>query len=138
ITGANGFTGRHLVREMTQNGYEVIGTTHSANSTDQYIYLDIYDLSQCQKLIDTIRPDFIIHLAGLSFVQHENPEEFYRINTLGTLNILQACDNIDLKLKKIIIVSSANIYGNANTTEPIDERFAPNPVNHYACSKLAM
>jgi nucleoside-diphosphate-sugar epimerase len=58
---------------------------------------------------------------------------------VGTQNLLQSVHNSGLSFKKIIIASSANVYGNVPLDQqPITERQPPAPVNHYAASKLAM
>jgi GDP-6-deoxy-D-talose 4-dehydrogenase len=84
-----------------------------------------------------VRPDYLIHLAAISFVQHADAEAFYRVNVIGTLNLLQAMVDAKLSPRRVLIASSANIYGNAKA-EVITEEQSPQPVNHYAVSKLAM
>jgi nucleoside-diphosphate-sugar epimerase len=76
-------------------------------------------------------------LAALSFVGHGDPEAFYRVNVLGTVNLLEALSAEVIPPEKILIASSANIYGSPDR-DTIDETICPAPVNHYACSKLAM
>lgn len=56
---------------------------------------------------------------------------------LGTLNLLQACEDVNHRPCKILIASSANVYGNV-MGDAIDETFPLVPVNHYAASKMAM
>jgi nucleoside-diphosphate-sugar epimerase len=64
--------------------------------------------------------------------------EIYNVNVIGTQNLLEACIQIkDNQLKKIILASSATVYGN-QTEAVLDETTAPNPINHYGISKLAM
>jgi nucleoside-diphosphate-sugar epimerase len=61
----------------------------------------------------------------------------YDINFFGTLNILDALVELGQRPAKIVLASSANVYGNP-PVEVIDESVCPMPVNHYAISKLAM
>jgi nucleoside-diphosphate-sugar epimerase len=84
-----------------------------------------------------VRPDYIVHLAAISFVAHNDPLDFYRVNVLGTLNLLQACADVGHTPRKVLVASSANVYGNV-TSEAIDESFPVAPVNHYAASKASM
>jgi nucleoside-diphosphate-sugar epimerase len=70
-------------------------------------------------------------------VGHEHPEEFYRVNVFGTLNLLQALAELDRPPQRVLIASSGNVYGTPDI-EVLDESVCPAPVNHYANSKLAM
>jgi nucleoside-diphosphate-sugar epimerase len=78
-----------------------------------------------------------VHLAAVSFVGHGNPEDFYRVNVLGTLNLLEALVRLKRPPRRVLIASSANAYGTP-PLEVLDEAVCPRPVNHYASSKLAM
>ena len=82
-------------------------------------------------------PDAVIHLAAISFVGHGDPADFYRVNTVGTTNLLEAAAGARRRPTKLILASSANIYGNS-LLSPLTETMHAAPVNHYACSKLAM
>lgn len=84
-----------------------------------------------------VRPDYVIHLAAISFVQHAQAEAFYGVNVIGTLNLLQALADTGIAPRRILLASSANVYGNA-TAGVLSETQPPAPVNHYAMSKLAM
>ncbi len=135
VTGASGFTGAYVRQELADAGYEVIGTTAGEPQTGERA-LDITSLSDCRRLIGELKPAFIVHLAAISFVAHDDPLEMYNVNVIGTTNLLQACVDVGHEPRKILIASSANIYGNAEGV--VDEETAPAPVNHYAASKLAM
>lgn len=136
ITGAHGFTGAYVRDELVSAGYQVIGTCVGGLPREGELRLDITSLDDCRRAIESVRPDFIVHLAAISFVAHEVPLDMYQVNVLGTLNILQACADVGHRPDKVLIVSSANVYGNAGGV--IDESITPAPVNHYAASKLAM
>ncbi|BCZ78704.1 GDP-mannose 4,6-dehydratase [Paraburkholderia terrae] len=136
ITGAHGFTGGYIRDDLVSAGYQVTGTCVGGLPREGELRLDITSLEDCRHVIETVRPDFIVHLAAISFVAHEVPLDMYRVNVLGTLNLLQACADVGHRPDKILIVSSANVYGNAGGV--IDESIAPEPVNHYGASKSAM
>ena len=87
--------------------------------------------------VKIIQPDYVVHLAAIAHVVNYNSEYFYKVNLFGTLNLLQALADAELNPKKIIIASSAYVYGNCSQ-EYIDEAVCPQPVNHYGASKLAM
>jgi nucleoside-diphosphate-sugar epimerase len=79
----------------------------------------------------------VIHLAAVSFVGHGDAAAFYAVNTIGTANLLEALLAEGVRPRRVVIASSANVYGNAEV-EPILESTPLAPVNHYAASKLAM
>lgn len=135
ITGINGFTGAYVRDELLSAGYEVSGSVLHAPAAGEHL-LDITSLEQCRRVIDAVRPSHIVHLAASSFVADDDQLDMYRVNVMGTLNLLQACADIGHRPEKIVIASSANVYG--NTPGTIDEGMAPAPVNHYGASKLAM
>jgi nucleoside-diphosphate-sugar epimerase len=76
-------------------------------------------------------------LAAISFVGHADDSAFYSVNVVGTTNLLSALAELKTPLKKVLIASSANIYGNCEIS-PISEHQYAAPMNHYATSKLAM
>ncbi|MGF6754867.1 GDP-mannose 4,6-dehydratase [Paraburkholderia sp. GAS42] len=137
VTGVRGFTGAYVKDELQLGGYEVVGTLARGDIAGANEHaLDITSLDECRRVIDEVRPTHIVHLAAISFVAHDDALEMYRVNVLGTLNLLQACSDVGHRPDKILIVSSANVYGNAAGV--VDETAPPAPVNHYAASKLAM
>lgn len=138
ITGINGFTGKYLRKYLTEKGFQVFGISNFLESPEKNIYhCDINNLTDLSQIIQKIQPEFVIHLAGISFVQHSNPEEIYKVNVLGTQNVLEACLPIKNTVQKIILASSATVYGN-QATDVLHEELTPNPNNHYGISKLAM
>lgn len=124
-----------MCEELADAGYEVIGTTAGDPQAGERT-LDITSLPDCRRLIGELKPEFIVHLAAISFVAHDDPLEMYNVNVIGTTNLLQACVDVGHEPRKILIASSANIYGNAEGV--VDEDAPAAPVNHYAASKLAM
>ena len=137
ITGLDSFTGYHLDRYLSSLGYHVFGTTLKSASGERLLHCDITDAQQCEQVLAKISPDFIIHLAGISYVGHAQAEAFYRVNTLGTECLLQAVTKVTPAIKKVILASSATVYGDQGL-EVLDESLCPRPANHYGISKLAM
>lgn len=137
LTGCDGFTGKYVEKELLANGYQVTGLVHK-NAKANQIACDLTDKAELVECLKQVKPDYIIHLAALSFVGHKEPKEFYDVNVFGTINILEAAQEAKLSLKKVILASSANIYGNPKDINVIKENTPPSPVNHYAMSKLAM
>jgi nucleoside-diphosphate-sugar epimerase len=138
ITGINGFTGQYLSRELENAGYQVFGLTNSKVPDSPNVFAcDLEDKEKLAHIVAQVSPQVVAHLAAVSFVAHDDVDAIYRTNLLGTRNLLQALDKASVKLKKVLLASSANIYGNA-TKLPITENCQPNPENDYAVSKMAM
>lgn len=137
ITGIDSFTGQHLKHHLEQSGFCVFGTCRGISSSDQAFTCDITNKQGLLDVIKLTRPGYVVHLAGISFVGHPVVEDFYRVNVLGTQNLLDALVECKLDLHKVILASSATVYGNQGLAE-LDETLCPQPVNHYGISKLAM
>ncbi|HAS84441.1 MAG TPA: epimerase [Verrucomicrobia bacterium] len=137
ITGAHSFTGRHLRAHLQAAGYRVIGLVRDPAPGADEECADLALPEQLRAAFVAVQPDYIIHLAAITFVPHGDPLEIYQTNLFGTLNLLDAILTVGLQPHKIILASSANVYGNP-PVEVIDETLCPAPVNHYAMSKLAM
>jgi nucleoside-diphosphate-sugar epimerase len=136
ITGIDSFTGIHLSSYLEKSGYDVYGTSLSKSDVKKY-KCDITSKNDITDVLDKVKPDYLIHLSGISFAAHGNNEDFYRVNTIGTTNILDAFLGLGQNPKKIILASSATVYGNQGL-EVLDESLCPRPANHYGASKYAM
>ncbi|MGJ7504319.1 NAD-dependent epimerase/dehydratase family protein [Variovorax sp. ZT5P49] len=126
LTGAEGFTGRLFAEHATAAGHTVVAL--QANLTNADALRD--------EVLATA-PDAVVHLAAISFVGHAHDEAFYAVNVIGTTNLLNALVQLPVRPRRVLLASSANIYGNT-AESPIGETHAPAPVNHYGMSKLAM
>lgn len=98
---------------------------------------DLLDIQALEAEISASEPEVVAHLAAISYVGHSNPCAFYQVNVIGTMNFLGALLKLPCPPKRILLSSSANVYGNSPTS-PIPETQEARPVNHYATSKLAM
>lgn len=137
LTGANGFTGRYITQELKLAGYSTIGLVNNETTNPGELSANLHSIEQLRSVLMQTKPDYIIHLAAISAVQYTALAEFYQTNVIGTCNLLQAILDTHCQPKKIIIASSGNVYGN-QPISPITEETPPQPINHYACSKLAM
>jgi nucleoside-diphosphate-sugar epimerase len=138
ITGLRGFTGRYMAQELTAAGYRVFGTVLPGEQVGPDIFtVDLCDRAAVAAMIEQVQPDVVAHLAGIAFVAHADTDLIYRVNILGTRNLLEALAAARHQPSAVLLASSANIYGNANVSV-IDESVAPAPANDYAVSKLAM
>lgn len=145
ITGSRGFTGNHLVPLLLARGHEVVGLEHASVKgplLSPSVFCDLTDAEAVKRVVAQVNPSHVVHLAAVSFVGNANTGDqelaFYRVNLFGTQNLLSALDALPEKPKKVVVASSANVYGTPSGVEVLDESVAPMPVNHYAISKLAM
>jgi nucleoside-diphosphate-sugar epimerase len=139
ITGAAGFTGRYLGQLLIEAGHEAIGLAQSGESVpyaSQVFFGDLGDAAWLREVVCEVRPEAVVHLAAISFVAHDDADEIYRNNLLGTRHLLEALACIGT-CRSVLLASSANIYGNASEGV-LTEDTCPAPANDYAVSKLAM
>jgi len=138
VTGLRGFTGHYMARELAAAGYHVQGTVLPGKETGpDMVPVDLNDRAALATAVAQARPDVVVHLAAIAFVAHNDAEQMYRVNVVGTRNLLEALAQGPHKPSCVLLASSANIYGNA-AVPVIDESVAPAPANDYAVSKLAM
>ena len=132
ITGASGFVGKHLIKELESNGYEVF-----AYDRDK---MNLLDYEAVHSILRKIRPDYIFHLAGIAFVPTSwtDPKLVMEVNTIGSLNIFEAVRSTGLN-PVIQIAGSSEEYGLVHEDEcPINENNVLRPMSTYAVSKIAM
>jgi nucleoside-diphosphate-sugar epimerase len=130
ITGISGFTGRYVAAALSHAEYDVHGLESGGD------HVDLIDRASVREAVERLQPDVVIHLAAISFVAHGDADAIYRINVVGTRNLLEALASLPRKPERVLLASSANIYGNAGGL--IDEGTLASPQNDYAVSKLAM
>jgi GDP-6-deoxy-D-talose 4-dehydrogenase len=137
ITGLNGFTGTYVASELQRTGYDVYGAGVTASDLPKYFQVDLLDKSALGDVVREVQPAVVVHLAALAFVGHGSANDFYQVNVIGTRNLLESLVLHAESLEAVLLVSSANIYGNS-TEGVLAENTSPNPANDYAASKLAM
>jgi len=126
LTGADGFTGRPFSSHAIAAGHVIVP-----------LRADLTDRDALISEVLEVQPEAVVHLAGIAFVGHADDAAFYAVNTTGTTNLLEALLQSPRRPRRVLLASSANVYGNSEHS-PLDEGLAPAPVNHYAMSKLAM
>jgi len=126
LTGAQGFTGAQFIRSASAAGHETVA-----------LRADLTDPAAVAREVAGLDFDSVVHLAAISFVAHADDRGFYDVNLFGSLNLLDALTATGRPLRKVLLASSANVYGNSGRS-PLPESETPAPVNHYAMSKLAM
>ncbi len=141
ITGANGFTGRHLMERLGKDGHELHGLAHSAGGEGQgplaaTHVADLRDLPALSEIVAKVQPDKVVHLAAIAFVAHGDASELYSANIFGTRNLLQALATARHTPEAVLLASSANVYGNRREGV-LDESVPPEPANDYGITKLS-
>jgi|SaaInlLV_10m_DNA_1039704.scaffolds.fasta_scaffold02032_5 GDP-6-deoxy-D-talose 4-dehydrogenase len=123
VTGSDGFTGQHLIKRLEEN---------------QVSYMALQSDLLCKKTLEIeirkFNPTHVCHLAGISFANYSDVNNYYNVNLLGTINLLEILCLLEYPKLRVIIASSAAIYGN-NKEGKLDEKTVPEPHNHYSMSK---
>jgi GDP-4-dehydro-6-deoxy-D-mannose reductase len=153
VTGAGGFVGAYLVKELAAAGHEVIATDVVAPSMIPpgiaYRLCDLLDVGAVKALVADVRPDYIFHLAAQSSAARsfEEPRSTLETNVFGTLNELESvrllpysCPGAKTRSGKVRVLSvgSSEEYGRRPRSEmPLGENSPIEPVSPYAVSKAA-
>jgi GDP-4-dehydro-6-deoxy-D-mannose reductase len=147
ITGITGFVGSHLAEFALDRGSEVFGSVRWRSKTENIDHLrdrivlvpsDLRDLSSARTLLETSRPDYIVHLAAQSFVaaSWQTPSETLFTNAVGQMNLLEGLRQIGCPARFLVIGSSEE-YGLVHPDElPIRETNPLRPLSPYAVSKV--
>jgi GDP-4-dehydro-6-deoxy-D-mannose reductase len=137
ITGGRGFVGRHLSDALRTAGHEVEALDLAGPPSEvDYHECDIRDFDRLVTFLRAIKPDCVVHLAAWSSVgrSFKNPTRAFEINAQGTVNLLEAIRGLDLKAK-VLVVSSAEVYGAVETGGLTGEDNPVAPVSPYALGK---
>lgn len=142
ITGSEGFVGGHLWKELADNGYEVFGTSLlEPDHKDLHIFTcDITNPKQISEIVEKLKPDCIFHLAAQPSPHRswDIPQKTFEINTIGTINLIEAVLKIPDYKPRILFIGSAAEYGDVPENNlPITENTFLDPRSPYAISKLA-
>ena len=136
ITGASGFIGNHLLQRLIQKNWQVRALFHKRNiSLAEKCEIVKGDIQDFDLLKDSLQEtDVLFHLAAALGSLLIKKEEFFRINALGTKNVLNAAR--EAGVKRIIHLSSAGVLGSVRKNELADENYPLNPKNIYDETKL--
>ena len=142
VTGANGLLGHHVVLELLKNQHTVKIIIRSVQKTGFDLnsvtviegnFTDYSCLKQAAHGVDAI-----IHIAAVTDMNLLTYEEYRKINTVGTAQILKVAN--ELNINTLVYISSANTIGYGTEQQPADERFKtefPFTTSFYARSKSA-
>lgn len=126
VTGASGFLATYVV-PLLRRSHEVVATDRQD--------MDVTDITAVHRVIKGHRPDLVCHLAALcgAAPSRENPPDYYAVNTLGTVHLLEACRRAGVE--RFLFTSSLTVHG--ASSDPVNESSPFAPRHPYAASKVA-
>ncbi|ESZ59791.1 NAD(P)-dependent oxidoreductase [Mesorhizobium sp. L103C131B0] len=156
FTGGSGKAGRHVVQYLIEQGCQVlnIDTKPLDNPKVRTLITDITDSGQVFNALSSymglhefdpsLRPqpvDAVVHFAAIPRIMITTDNEVFRINAMGTYNVIEAA--VKLGIPMVVIASSETTYGVVFANEPRDPKYFPldeeydvDPMDSYALSKV--
>jgi len=148
ITGHTGFKGAWLTLLLRERGHEVSGVSIDSESKSLFtrtnletflvddIRCDIRDSVKLSSHFRQINPDVVIHLAAQALVResYKNPKETFEVNTIGTVNVLHASQQIS-NLQAQLIITTDKVYKNFGKTSGYVESEELGGQDPYSASK---
>lgn len=156
FTGGSGKAGRHVVQYLLDQGHQVLNldTKPLDNPGVRTLITDITDSGQVFNALSSymglhefdpdLRPkpvDAVVHFAAIPRIMIAPDNETYRVNVMGTYNVIEAA--VKLGIKKIVIASSETTYGVVFANQhknpqyfPLDEEYDNDPMDSYGMSKV--
>jgi nucleoside-diphosphate-sugar epimerase len=156
VTGGSGLAGKWVVEDLVEHGYEVLNLDRvpMPKRTARTLITDITDAGQVfnalasstapTEFVPDLEPkpiDAIVHFAAIPRIMVTTDNEVFRINVMGTYNILDAASK--LGIRKVIVASSETTYGVVFAHRhrnpqyfPLDEQYPVDPMDSYATSKV--
>lgn len=141
VTGGAGYIGSIVARHLIGGGHDVVvldnlgrGHRQAIPPEAEFTQCDLLDLDRVREVI-TGSFDAVLHFAAFALVAEsvEHPERYYRNNVLGTLNLLDAMREADVR--RLVFSSTCAVYGEPDEV-PIPEGIPTRPTNPYGASKL--
>lgn len=140
ITGANGLLGQHLVKLLLEKNYQVFATGRGEQRLSfevfpnySYHEMDIADATAVGRVLQSIKPDIVIHAAAMTQVDdcELNPQQCERINVQGTANVLMEAEQYS---RHFIYISTDFVFDGAtgNYAEEDDLK----PISYYGFTKM--
>lgn len=151
VTGGTGYIGSHTILELLNAGYDTVTIDNLSNSKPESLKrvhkltgresdfenVDLLDKDGLTSIFQKFDIDGVIHFAGLKAVGEsvQKPLHYYKNNVTGTLNLLEAMREADVK--NIVFSSSCTVYGDPEKV-PITEDFPLSATNPYGRTKLTI
>jgi UDP-glucose 4-epimerase len=146
VTGATGFLGSHLTRQLVSCGADVHAVSRDGGRGEtgpsiQWWTCDVRDGDRVEQLLGDIRPALVFHLAGSTEARGGDDDSVerwsasYAVNLLGTLNVLLAVRRAGADVRRVVRTGGLEEYGNGPVPFREDQR--EQPVSPYSASQLA-
>ncbi|MEN6552502.1 MAG: SDR family oxidoreductase [Methanobacterium sp.] len=141
VTGGLGFIGSHLVEKLSEDNLVVIIDDQSTGNIENIKHFNISKIDTTLGDITSINleeifdgADYVFHEAAVTSVQKSVDDPFIsnKVNITGTLKVLEAAKNTDVK--KVVLASSSAVYGDTESL-PLSEDDPVNPLSPYAVGK---
>ena len=140
VTGASGFLGAKVVPRLWEAGHSVVGLdpNPAAEPVLRHVIDDLSDRHRLQELLCAENVTHVLHCGGVSgpMVLADKPARVIDINVVGSINLLQA--SLNSNVKTFIHCSSVSAVGNFYEKAPIGDDYPLRPTSTYGCSKAAM
>ena len=157
VTGAAGFIGYSLIKELLQRGENVIGIDNLNDYYDlnlkksrieqinffskeknifwKFFKISIDNFKELEKIFDLYEPKVVVNLAAQAGVRFslKNPQSYIESNLIGFYNILENCKNH--KVNNLIYASSSSVYGGNRKLPYIESDQVNHPISLYAVTK---
>lgn len=147
VTGADGFLGTNLIRDLLSRQAKIVTFSRQGISSKSLLNREgltgqlaaqelgtVEDLDRVMEVVKQHKIEIIYHLAALPLVEigQANPVQTFQVNVAGTWNVLEAARQN--QVEKTIAVSTAHVYGD-NPNLPFQEAYYPQPSRPYETSK---
>ncbi len=144
VTGGEGFTGSRLISYLATRGYEIVAGVRNRARKLAYerqgrkaLVCEVADVINVARVVASVKPDGIVHLAGPSRPQDtpREPHENYQSIVGAWANILEAVRRAAPRAK-VVLASAGEVYGHAGVGNgPVSETTTPQPVDLFGAFK---
>lgn len=131
LTGSSGFIGSHLKELNTNLSFRFVKRAHLKKIDEHFLITNFDSKTNWDGAFHDINT--VIHLAGLAHNNESNAQDFYEVNTLGTLHLAKMAAIAEVK--RFIFISSIGVNGSLTTNLPFSVNSIPSPHNSYSKSK---